>query len=50
MTFSDVLNKKNGVRTPTTLYINGVMSGGGGGGGGVMKRHNDVLIVWRRRQ
>ena len=33
MTFSDVLNKKNGIRTPITFDINDVMRGGAGGGG-----------------
>ena len=34
MTFSDVLTRKNGGRTPTTFDINDVIGGGGGGGGG----------------
>ena len=47
MTFSDVLTKINGVRTPTTFDINDVMRGGGGV---IMKRHNVIFskIVWRR--
>ena len=54
MTFSDVLTKNNGIRTPTTFDINDVMmggGGGGGGGGGIMKHQNDVIFsktVWRR--
>ena len=34
LTFSDVLTKKDGVRTPITFDMNDVMRGGGGGGGG----------------
>ena len=45
VTFSDVLTKKNGSRTPTTFDINEVMRVGV-----IMKRQNDVIfskIVWR---
>ena len=50
VTFSDVLTKKHGGRTPTTFDINDVM-GGGGGGGVIMKRQNDVIFskIVRRR-
>ena len=49
---ADVLNKKKGIRTPTTFDINDVMGGGGGGGGVfIMKHHNHVIFskkIWRR--